>query len=72
MVLLREVLSPAVVGATDKHAAYVTDKYYRVESFGRTIYHLLGIDPDQTVYSTENRPHRLIVEDATLIREALA
>lgn len=61
-----------VVGATDAHAAYVTDKYYKVESFGRTIYGLLGIDPDQTLHSTENRPHKLIVEDAPLIREALA
>jgi hypothetical protein len=61
-----------VVGATDAHAAFVVDKYYRVESFGRTIYHLLGIDPDQTLYSTENRPHKLIIEDAPLIKEALA
>jgi len=62
----------SVVGATDKHAAYVTDKYYKVESFGRTIYHLLGIDPDQTLYGFDNRPHRLIGEDTPLIREALA
>ena len=60
-----------VVGATDKHAAYVTDKYYKVESFGRTIYHLLGIDPDQTLYALDNRPHRLIGEDTPLIKEAL-
>ena len=61
-----------VVGATDKHAAYVTDKYYKVESFGRTIYHQLGIDPDQTLLSIDNRPHRLIGEDTPLIKEALA
>ncbi len=61
-----------VVGATDKHAAYVTDKYYKVESFGRTIYHLLGIDPDQTLYALDNRPHRLIGEDTPLIKEVLA
>jgi uncharacterized protein (DUF1501 family) len=61
-----------VVGATDEQAAYVTDRYYKVESFGRTLYHLLGIDPDQFLYSTENRPHKLIVEDAPLIKEALA
>lgn len=60
-----------VVGATDKNAGYVTDRYYKVESFGRTLYHLLGIDPYQTVYSIENRPHRLIGEEAPLIREAL-
>lgn len=61
-----------VVGATDKHAGYVTDKYYKVESFGRTLYHLLGIDPDQVLTSTENRPHKLIVEDSPLIKEAIA
>lgn len=61
-----------VVGATDKHAAYVVDKYYKVESFGRTVYHLLGIDPDQTMYTLDKRPLKLIVEDAPLIKEALA
>jgi hypothetical protein len=61
----------AVVGATDRHAAYVVDRYYKVESFGRTIYSLLGIDPDQTVYTLEGRPMRLIAENAPLIREAL-
>jgi hypothetical protein len=61
-----------VVGATDEHAAYVAENYYKVESFGRTLYHLLGIDPDQFLYSTENRPHKLIIEDAPLIKEALA
>lgn len=60
-----------VVGATDKHAAYVKDRYYRVESFGRSLYHLLGIDPDQTVYTVEGRPMKLIAEDAPLIKEAL-
>ena len=61
-----------VVGATDNHAAYVVDKKYKVESFGRTIYHLLGIDPDQELYTTSNRPHKIILEDAPLIKEALA
>jgi len=60
-----------VVGATDKNAAYVSDKKYKVESFGRTIYHLLGIDPDQELYTTSNRPIKVILEDAPLIKEAL-
>jgi Protein of unknown function (DUF1501) len=60
-----------VVGATDKHAAYVVDRYHKVESFGRTLYHLLGIDPDRTMYTLEGRPLRLIVEDAPLIKDAL-
>ncbi|MFO0863451.1 MAG: DUF1501 domain-containing protein [Gemmataceae bacterium] len=61
-----------IVGATDRHAAYVVDRYYKVESFGRTLYHLLGIDPDQTVYTLDGRPMRLIAEAAPLIQEAIA
>jgi hypothetical protein len=61
-----------VVGATDKNAGYAVDRYYKVESFGRTMYHLLGIDPDRTMYTLEGRPLKLIVEDAPLIQEALA
>lgn len=61
-----------VVGATDKHAGYVTDRYYKVESFGRTIYHLLGIDSDQTMYTLDKRPLKLIVDEAPLIKEAIA
>jgi hypothetical protein len=61
-----------VVGATDKLAERVTDRFYKVESFGRTLYHLLGIDPDTIVNTLNNRPIRLIAEDAPLIKEALA
>jgi Protein of unknown function (DUF1501) len=62
----------AVVGATDKIGAQVIDKFYKVESFGRTLYHLLGIDPDTVVKTPANRPVKLIAEDAPLIREAIA
>jgi hypothetical protein len=61
-----------VVGATDRKGEQVTDKFYKVESFGRTLYHLLGIDPDTVVNTLNNRPIRLINEDAPLIREAIA
>jgi hypothetical protein len=61
-----------VVGATDKLGERVTDKFYKVESFGRTLYHLLGIDPDTTVYTLNERPIKLIVEEAPLIKEAIA
>ena len=61
-----------MVGATDRLGERVTDKFYKVESFGRTLYHLLGIDPDTTVTTPAARPVRLIAEDAPLIREALA
>jgi uncharacterized protein DUF1501 len=60
-----------VVGATDKKAERVTDSFYKVESFGRTLYHLLGIDPDQFVTATNGRPMKLIAEDTPVIKEAI-
>ncbi|MBY0522988.1 MAG: DUF1501 domain-containing protein [Gemmataceae bacterium] len=60
-----------IVGATDKVGAQVTDKFYKVESFGRTLYHLLGIDPDTIVNTPANRPVKLIHEDVPIIKEAL-
>jgi hypothetical protein len=62
----------AVVGATDRRGEQVTDAFYKVESFGRTLYHLLGIDPDTQVNTLNDRPIRLVAEEAPLIREALA
>lgn len=64
--------SGCIVGATDKHGERVTDKFYKVESFGRTLYHLLGIDPDTIVTTPTSRPVKLIVEDVPIIQEALA
>ena len=49
----------------------MTDNFYKVESFGRTLYHLLGIDADTIVHSLGNRPMKLIAEDAPLVKEAL-
>src|SRR5436853_6152760 len=53
-----------IVGATDKQGAQVTDKFYKIESFGRTLYHLLGIDPDTLVATGSDRPVKLIAADA--------
>jgi hypothetical protein len=61
----------AVVGATDKFGERVTAGFYKIESFGRTLYHLLGIDPDTVVTTPANRPVKLIAEDAPIIREAI-
>jgi len=61
-----------IVGATDKLGERVTDKFYKVESFGRTLYHLLGIDTDTILHTPANRPVKLIVEDAPIIKEAIA
>lgn len=61
-----------VVGATDRQAAYVKDKEYRVASLGKTLYHLLGLDPDHELMTPDDRPLKLITEDVPLIKEALA
>lgn len=61
-----------IVGATDKLGERVVDKFYKVESFGRTLYHLLGVDPDTILHTPANRPVKLVVEDAPIIKEALA
>jgi hypothetical protein len=61
-----------VLGATDKLAMQVTDKYYSPISFGRTLYHLLGIDPDKELYTTTSRPVKIIVDEAPLIHEIIA
>jgi hypothetical protein len=60
-----------IVGATDKHGSQVIDRFYKIESFGRTLYHLLGIDPDTLVTTRGGRPVKLIAEDAPLIKEAI-
>ena len=62
----------AVVGATDKLGEQVTDNFYKIESFGRTLYHQLGIDADTIVRTLGNRPVKLIAEEAPLVKEALA
>lgn len=61
-----------VVGATDKLGEQVADRFYKVESFGRTLYHLLGIDADTQVRTLNDRPIPLIAEEAPLVKEALA
>src|SRR4051812_18187277 len=61
-----------VLGATDKKALAVTDKYYSPISYGRTLYHLLGINPDRELYTGDGRPIKLSSETVPLIREAIA
>lgn len=61
-----------VVGATDKHAAHVIDRKYSVESFARTIYTQLGIDPDHELLTADGRPIKIVTQDAPIIREAIA
>lgn len=61
-----------VLGATDRTSLHVIDKYYSPISYGRTLYHLLGIDPEHELYTANGRPVKIISEDAPLIREILA
>lgn len=61
-----------IVGATDKLGEQVTDNFYKVESLGSTLYHLMGIDPETRLHTPGNRPVSLIAEHAPIIKEALA
>lgn len=60
-----------VVGATDRLGEQVSDNFYKVESFGRTLYHLLGIDANQIVRTLNDRPIKLIAEEAPIVKEAI-
>jgi hypothetical protein len=55
----------------DQRASGKARSKCKVERFGRTLYHLLGVDPDTTVTTLANRPMKLIVEETPIIREAL-
>ncbi|HUR53682.1 MAG TPA: DUF1501 domain-containing protein [Gemmataceae bacterium] len=48
-----------VYGATDKIAAYPSDRPVSPNDFLATIYHAMGVDPAAMVRDRENRPHRL-------------
>lgn len=63
--------SGMVLGKTDAKALQVVDSYYSPISFGRTLYHLLGIDADKELYTTNGRPIKIIADDAPLIREII-
>jgi len=60
-----------VLGKTDANAMQVVENAYSPVSYGRTLYHLLGIDPDHELYTTTGRPVK-ISEDAPLIKEVIA
>lgn len=60
-----------IVGATDKLGEQVSDDFYKVESFGRTLYHLLGIDSNTIVHTLSDRPVKLIAEDGPIVKEAI-
>ena len=60
-----------VVGKTDKHAAYPTDRAVSAGDMVATIYQLLGVDPQMTVNDLGGRPVR-IAHGGSPVFEAIA
>ncbi len=50
-----------VLGASDSIAAYPTAHPHDPRDLAATVYHLLGVPPDTTVYDQTHRPHPLVV-----------
>jgi uncharacterized protein (DUF1501 family) len=49
-----------VIGSSDREAAYPRDLPVTPADLVATIYHILGIDPDQMIHDPrQDRPHRL-------------
>lgn len=53
------VTAGSVYGATDKHAAEVTDDPVSPADLTATIFAALGLDPAQSILAANGRPHRL-------------
>ena len=51
----------AVVGQSDRLAAYPQTKPYDPADMAATIYHLLGVPADTVLYDRQRRPHQLVV-----------
>jgi uncharacterized protein (DUF1501 family) len=50
-----------VYGASDGIAAYPTAQPHDPRDLAATVYHLLGVPADATVYDPTNRPHALVI-----------
>ncbi len=48
-----------IVGATDRHAAFVKDQPARPDDIAATLYELLGIPHDLVLHDATDRPHRI-------------
>jgi len=59
-----------LIGATDKHAAEVTDRPITVEDFSATIFTVLGVDLQGVNHTPEGRPIS-VVNDGKPVTEAL-
>lgn len=51
----------AIYGASDRSAAYPTDRPHDPKDLAATIYHLLGVDPKTTVVDPIGRPYSLVI-----------
>ncbi|MFP6650382.1 MAG: DUF1501 domain-containing protein, partial [Pirellulaceae bacterium] len=60
-----------VVGATDKHAAEVTDRPVSVPDFAATVYHALGMKPDSVALAPDGRPLEALPE-GNVVHELMA
>ncbi|MBM4004933.1 MAG: DUF1501 domain-containing protein [Planctomycetes bacterium] len=64
------VMPGSIYGRSDRHAAYpASDPVWPVDLFA-TVYHLLGVAPEQTVEDSSGRPH--FVRPGRVITELLA
>lgn len=61
-----------VVGATDAIAGEVVDRPVHPKSILATMYHLLGIDPHQTLTNHDGLPVPLVPEQAEVLRDLFA
>ncbi len=59
-----------VVGATDRHGAFVQDQPARPDDIAATLYELLGIPHDLVLKDATDRPHR--ITEGTPIRALFA
>src|SRR5262249_35138041 len=60
-----------VVGASDRHAAYVADRPVSPKDVLCTVYHLLGVDPHRMLPDRLGRPLPVVAQ-GSVVRERLA
>jgi hypothetical protein len=58
-----------VVGASDRHGAYVTDRPFSPEDVAATVYHHLGIDGREVAIPDKSGRPLYLVESGEPIRE---
>ncbi len=65
------VKTGVVLGATDKHAAEITERPVAVEDYAATVYHALGMNPHKTFETLDGRPTEGLPE-GNVISELIA